>query len=578
MKKAILSICFTAFLFTIYAQNKNEVLFSVGNESITATEFINTYNRNNSFEKAAEKEVRDYLELYINFKLKVRDGLDSQIDTAEIFRRELASYRSQSAKSYMADREVTEQLINEALERSPWMLRASHIMIHCAPTASPQDSLEAYNKILDIRKKITSGTLTFAEAALQYSDDNSARDDVRRDGKIQYGNKGDLGYFSTFDLLYPFETGAYNTPVGTISMPVRTQHGYHIINVIDKQPVISRISISQILLLDSTAHSGSMTPDVKEKIKLIKEALASGQDFASVAEQYTDDLASKENGGKLEPFSYNRRPGNFIKQCISLEKDQISEPFPSVAGWHIVQLHELILPEVKEEEKRHTMATRVQRDTRSTKSVESLIETLKKAYNYSDKNKKTAFNLMLKKMEKSDLIPAAIELLAALGNDKLKPIATFATETITIEDLAQYIDKFKGLNFIIKPIDFLENQFTLLFKERILKYELENLENRLPEYRELISEYHHGMILFEMNNLKIWSKSLKDTANFEIFYEETKFNYLDSEGNPKPLAEIRSNVLTDYQNELEKKWLAQLREKYPVWINEELFKSILKNK
>ncbi|MCL1851071.1 MAG: peptidylprolyl isomerase [Bacteroidetes bacterium] len=580
MKKTLLSICLTAFLCTIFAQNLNEVLFRVGDESVTATEFLNTFSKNNSLEKATASEVRDYLNLYINFKLKVKDGYDTQIDMTPTFQRELVSYRQQSAKSYLVDKEVTDQLIKEAMERSKEMIRASHILVICPPDASPKDSLAAYHKILDIRRKIISKSLTFPDAAVLFSDDPSAKDEMGANKKIQYGNKGDLGYFTVFELIYPFETAAYNTPLGECSLPVRTQFGYHIIWVQDRQPMVSKINISQILLIDSAAHSGNMSPAVKEKLQLIVEELKAGKDFATLAEQYTEDPASKENSGKLDPFNAttSRRPGDYIKQCISLQKGQISDPFPSVIGWHIIKLNELVFPEIKDDEKYYNIVSKIQRDSRSSKSVESLIIKLKKEYNYSDKGKAAAFKLLLKKLNVDNVLPPATDLMAISGVEKLKPLASFANQTVTVQDFIQYLDRSKVTNINGKADNFLNIQFDNLIKDRILKYEFDNLENKYPEYKELISEYHQGMILFDMNNEKVWSESLKDTVAFEAFYEKNKFNYLDDKGEPKPLAEIRSIVLTDFQNELEEQWLSQLKKRYPVWINEELLKSILKNK
>jgi peptidyl-prolyl cis-trans isomerase SurA len=355
MKKSILSICFAAFLLVVCAQNKNDILFTVGEDAVTVTEFINTFNKNNSLTKATENELRDYLDLFINFKLKVKDGIDSQIDTSFIFQSELASYRAQSAQQYLVDKEVSEQLIQEALERSKQMVRASHILIMLPADALPKDTLIAYNRALEIRRKIISGEITFPEAAIQFSEDPSVRDEIARNGRIQHGNKGDLGYFTAFDLIYPFETAAYNTPVGGYSMPVRSQFGYHLIWVQDKHPLVTKINISQILFLDTAARFGRMSPAVKEKLTLIQEALKNGEDFITLAEEYTEDPMSKAAGGRIEPFSPNRRPGDYVKQAISLEKDQISAPFPSVIGWHIIKLNELTLPETKDEEMRYTV-------------------------------------------------------------------------------------------------------------------------------------------------------------------------------------------------------------------------------
>jgi len=577
MKKSILSICLSVFLFFTFAQNKNDILFTVGDETVTVFEFINTYGKNNSLQNTTEGELRDYLNLFISFKLKVRDGIDTQIDTATNFQKELESYRVQSAQQYLIDKEVTDQLVNEAIERSKLMVRASHILIMCPVDASPKDSLAAYNKISDIRKKITAGTITFSEAAIQFSEDPSSRDEVGANGKIQYGNQGDLGYFTAFDLIYPFESAAYNTPVGNISMPIRSQYGYHIVWTQDKQPLVSKINISQILLLDTAARYDRMSSNVQEKISLIVEKLNNEENFATLAEEYTEDPLSKMNGGKIEPFFPNRRPGNFIKQCISLEKGEISKPFSSVIGWHIIKLNDLFMWEPKDDDLRFNIIAKVQRDSRSSKSVASLIEKLKKEYGYSDKGKTAALNLLLKKMNTLDKMPPANDLLDIAGIEKLKPMANYANQTIKIQDFIYYLERFLDMELKLTKT-FLHTQFDNFMKESILKYEFDHLEIKYPEYKELIKEYHQGMILFEMNNDKVWSESLKDSVKIEEFYERIKDNYLDADGNPKALLDIRSAVITEYQNELEDEWLNLLKERYPVWINEELFQSILKNK
>ena len=578
MKKIILSICLSVFLFVVSAQNMNEILITVGNESITATDFINTFNRNNSLTKATESEIRDYLDLYIHFKLKVKDGLDIKIDTMASFQRELESYKRQSAQQYLTDKEVTEKLITEALERSKQMVHASHLLILCPADALPKDTMVAYKKALNIRKQVVSGALTFNEAVIMYSEDPSAKDEVGENEKVQYGNGGDLSYFNVFDLIYPFESAAYKTKVGEISAPFRTQFGYHLIWVQDKQPVVSKIHSTQILLLDKEARAGGISEEVKVKLDEIAEALKNGEDFNTLAEKYTEDPVSKRNGGVVVPFAPNLRPGGFAKICISLEPNQISEPFPSLIGWHIVKLDELVKPEFTDDELLQNVTTKIQRDSRSSKSVESFIEKLKKEYNYSEKGRKAAFDLLLKKLNTESKLPAADELLQLPGIEKLKPIVTYAKQSITIQDFITFLDRSKGLNIENQAKSYLDALYANFLKEHILKFEYDNLETKYPEYKELVNEYNYGMILFEMNNERVWSESLKDTTSFHDFYENNKFNYLDLEGNPKPLAEIRSTVLTDFQNELELDWINRLKEKYPIWINEELLESILKNK
>jgi peptidyl-prolyl cis-trans isomerase SurA len=224
------------------------------------------------------------------------------------------------------------------------------------------------------------------------------------------------------------------------------------------------------------------------------------------------------------------------------------------------------------------MVSKIQRDTRSSKSVESMILKLKKEYKFSEKGKKAAFDLLLKKLDTEKSMLSAAELKSIPGIEKLKPLANYANQTVPAQTFINYLGAFEGVDFNNQARSLLNVQYENLIKEHIIKYEFDNLETKYPEYKELINEYHYGMILFEMNNEKVWAQALKDSVELEAFYEEINFNYLDNEGNPKPLAEVRSAVLTEYQNKLENEWLSILRERYPVWVNEELFKSILKNK
>ena len=193
MKKLMIAILLVAGAFTgnLNAQNKNDVLVKIGDQNITSGEFLNTYGKNNNLKTATESDLRDYLDLFINFKMKVMEGVELQYDTARQFQMELQSYKKQSAQQYLVDREVTEALVNEATNRAKWDIRASHILVNCAEKATGKDTLTAYNKALSIREEILSGKLTFAEAAEKYSEDPSARDMVNpQNGRLHYGNKG----------------------------------------------------------------------------------------------------------------------------------------------------------------------------------------------------------------------------------------------------------------------------------------------------------------------------------------------------------------------------------------------------
>ena len=206
-------------------QNTDPILLSVGGDDVTKSEFERVYKKNNTKDLAYDrKSIDDYLQLYINYKLKVKEAIELGMDTMQSFKDELSGYRKQLAQPYLVDKEVTDKLVKEAYDRLQWDIRASHILIFCSPDAKPQDTLAAYNKIMKIREDLIKGD-DFSKEAKAKSEDKSAKD-----------NGGDLGYFTALSMVYSFETAAYNAKVGEVTMPVRTRFGYHLIKVTDRRP------------------------------------------------------------------------------------------------------------------------------------------------------------------------------------------------------------------------------------------------------------------------------------------------------------------------------------------------------
>jgi peptidyl-prolyl cis-trans isomerase SurA len=572
MKKSIL-VLFLITLFSVnYAQKNDDILFTYGNEPVTKSEFLNAFKKNNNLSTATEQEIREYLNLYINFKLKVKQGFVEGIDTNNSFKKELASYRSQSAQQYLIDKEVTDQLINEALERAKYHIRASHILISCPSTASPSDTLAAYKKTLEIREKIMKG-VPFFDAAVQYSDDKSAQDQYNSQTKRwQYGNKGELGYFTVFDLIYPFETGAYETPVGTISMPIRSGYGYHLIYVQDKAPSMSKLTIKQIFIEDTLARTNLMSDLSKEKLSEIERRLTAGEKFEDVAKALSDDKATKEKGGELEPFAPNRRPGSFVQGCIGIKPGTYSlTPISSVMGWHIIKVENIEYINTSNDGYSHIMKNKISRDQRSHKSKESLTQKLKKEYKYNDKNKKKAFKFLAKNIPTNFFSnPDTTDLSKLPGIEKLKPLFTYADQVESVADFAKFISRFQGMEYKGDLEDFFNERFPYYVQEKILAYENSILEQKYPEFNELVTEYREGMVLFEINTIKVWNEALRDSIGIQSYYETVKDEY------GKPFNEIRAIIVSEYQNELEKRWIFELKERYPVVINEKVFQSILK--
>ena len=580
MKK--IEIVFLTVILTmtgiIYAQ-KDNYLIIVGKDTVSKEEFIRTYQKNSSLEKATEKDLREYLDLYTNFKLKVIDGVERQVDTSANFKRELNSYRNQSAEQYLVDKEVTQELIDEAYEHAKYDVRASHILISCT-TTQPADTLAAYKKALEIRDKVMKKEMTFKEAAKKYSDDPSARDRKGRTGNLVPGNNGDLGYFTVFNMIYPFETAVYNTPVEKISMPIHTSFGYHLIYVTDKIPAVESISISQIYIADTLAKEGKMSDSTKLKINEIQKKLkAKSASFEDLVMIYSDDkgTAVETKKGEVKAFAPQRRPGDFVKACLSLKPGEVSAPVATHDGWFIIKLKEIKNTEITDDYK-YGLKNRIQRDNRAFKSKESLVEKLKKEYDFKDNDSQKVVEFFSNNIPQEYMQSTKIELEELSGINSLPPMFTFADQKITALDYAKYIKRFQGVSNIPDIKKFIEEKYSLFVNETILKYENEHLEEKYPEFKLLVEEYHDGMVLYEITSAEVWLKAVKDSVGLENFYETVKHKYpvSKSDSTPKLLSEVKSAVITEYQDMLEKQWIAALREKYPVKVNEQLFNTILK--
>lgn len=579
MKRLALSLVAILAIGSLFAQSNNDILVKIGNENITKGDFLNAYQKNNTLSDATEKDLREYLDLFINYRMKVQEAQALQMDTSAAFIRELASYENQSAQQYLVDTEVSDRLLEEAYERAKSQVRASHILIECSSSASPKDTLAAYHKIMGIREKIMNG-MNFNDAAFQYSDDKSARDFVNPQTKrVQRGNRGELGFFSVLDMIYPFECAAFNTPVGEVSMPVRTQFGYHLVYVQEKVPAMSKIFLSQIFIADSLALSNVERPDVRAKKLEIQRRLKDGASFESLVEEFSDDLATKEKGGSMLPFIPSKRPGNYVSAAIHLQPGQVSEPVATVMGWHFLRLDSIQYVNMNEEGK-YLLKNRLARDPRSHKSQESFIAKLKKEYNYDESGKNAAMKFFKKKLPATFFSSTEENAESLPGIEKLKPMCTFADAELTAPQFARYFSRFKGITLKGTIEEFLNNIFPNFTAENIMQYEKKHLKAKYPEFKDLVAEFHDGMLLYEINSKKVWNAAVEDTTGLEAYYETIKTDYptVDSTGQAtfKPFDEVKASVINKYQDYLEAQWIKELQGKYPVVVDEKVFRTLLK--
>jgi peptidyl-prolyl cis-trans isomerase SurA len=371
MKRIVLVLLISVLALSVNAQEKDPVLLNVGGKEVKLSEFNAIFNKNKNNEKITESSINEYLDLYIKFKLKVREAEALGYDTLPKFINELKGYRKQLAEPYLTDKDVTESLIKEAYERMTQDVKASHILIKLEEDPLPADTLAAYNKAIKIRNRIIAGE-DFGKVAKETSEDPSAQK-----------NNGNLGYFSAMHMVYPFESAAYNTKVGAISMPARTKFGYHIIKVLDKRPARGTVKVAHIMVRADKNESSEDSAAKKQKIDEIYEKLTKdNQDFSALAKQFSDDKGSAQRGGELPEFNTGKMVEEFENTAFSLKNDgDISTPIKTDYGWHIIKRLSLKTLD-SYDEMYSSLKGKVARDSRSNRSKVALLSKIKSENNF----------------------------------------------------------------------------------------------------------------------------------------------------------------------------------------------------
>ena len=543
MKKIICSLVVALLSFNAIAQNNNRTLLTIGNEEVSVDDFLSIYNKNRTVgEDLDPKTLDEYVDLFVKFKLKVKEAEALGMDTVPSFVKELAGYRKQLANPYLVDNEAGEQLVVEAYERLKQEVKASHILITVAADASSSDTLKAYNKILKLRTEIVNGA-DFATYAKQYSQDPSAKE-----------NAGNLGYFSAMYMVYPFENAAYATNVGDVSEIVRTRFGYHILKVNDKRESRGEVRTAHIMVKfpkGSGENSAQELTLIQQKVNEIYTKLISeNADFDEMAKQYSDDKNNASKGGVLPWFGTNRMVESFENAAFSLANiGDISVPTETPYGWHIIKLVDKKGLGSFEEEKAE-LKKKVEKDSRAQVKRTSLVNKLKKEYNY--KEYKSAVN-ELKKIVNTDFISGKWSL-ENNSNKLTKTVITIGEAKFVQADFAAYLMKsVRKMKSKVQISTLVDDTFASWSEDRVIAYENGNLENKYNEFRLLMQEYRDGILLYELTDKKIWSKAVKDTTGLKAFYQANKQNYMwDTRVDAKVVNCQNENIACKVYNKLRK--------------------------
>ncbi len=570
MKRSVLGALFTLCGMMALSQSNDPVLMRVDGRPVTRSEFEAIYKKNNKDVSVTKEALDEYLELFINYKLKVRAAEALGMDTVAKFKEELAGYREQLARPYLVDRDLNEQLIQEAYDRTMKEVRASHILVQLPADPTPADTLAAYKRIVALRDRVMGGE-DFEKVAKSKggSDDPSAQK-----------NGGDLGWFSALQMVYPFENAAYTTPVGEISQPVRTRFGYHIVKVVGQRQARGEVRVAHIMLRSRDTDEPEAQAGTERKMKEIHAKLVDGEiSFEDAALRYSEDDGTSAKGGELPMFGTGKMVEEFEDACFALTKDgEISEPFRSRFGWHIAKRLEYKAPPTFDQAKGE-LKNKIGRDSRAEITKKAFLDKLKKEYRYTPTlaNLKAVYPLLdttifkkgtvimdtllrkdvvegpfmrnkamydreingviqdgklvnIRSRKYEDMVPGPAdtvvvrEIQRGWSYDRKKaqklkkPLFVLGDSTYTQQHFLDHLEAKQRRERVIPIQEYVDRQFDAFVDEMVMAYENGRLESKYPEFRMLMKEYRDGILLFELTDNMVWSKAVKDTAGLEAFY------------------------------------------------------------
>lgn len=542
-------------------QNLDSVVFSINDKPIYTSEFLKQYKKNNNTTSADDDfSLRNYAELYLQFKLKVNAAKDLGLHQESEFINEYNRYRKQLADKYISNGKVTQEMVDKIYYRMVNEVNASHILLTLEKGASPADTLETYNKAIDLLKKIQGGT-PFEDLAVEFSNDPSVA-----------SNKGNLGWFKAYHMVYPFETAAYELEVGEVSEPVRTQFGYHLIKKNDERLSKGKVKVAHIMKRNMPTDS---TYSAKDEIFKIYNKLKNGEEFEALAKQFSDHEPTASNGGDLAPFGLKEMNSHrFEKVAFDMDEvNSISEPFETKFGWHIIKYKGNVpvepLENIKEE-----VIRKIKTSDRSKKLISNIKKDLLNIYDLQ-----INYEILSSLEDRIDESLMKYKWMYDEENkDKKEWILKIDDKQFWMNEFLNYIQKQQRSLTGIDVSDKINNAIDKFSYAKLIAIHNENLENISPEFASEIKTYYEGLLLFEIMEQKIWKPVQEDSlaqldfykANRDKFVNPTRIDgYLVTSSDKKEINKVKALVGIDSLN--------ILKEKFPNSIFKSLYKEDIKS-
>ncbi len=483
-------------------------ILTINGNKVYMSEFEQIYWKNKKEKLATKEDLDEYIDLFINFKLKVLAAEKLGLDTMNKFINELNGYKIQLEKPYLIDTAINEALIREAYFRTINEIEASHIMIKVSPTSSPLDTLKAWKTIDSISKVLANTKSSFGELTEELSHCPSGKMD-----------KGNLGYFNAFKMVYPFENAAYNTAIGRVSPIVRTRFGYHLVKPHNLRKAKGRVKAAHIMIVCDSKKQSDCN-NAKEKIDAIYSSIMNGGSFEEIAKESSNDRKSAQKGGELGWISSGGNVYPSFENAVFnlIANNEISKPFQTPNGWHIVK--RLDFEDVKSyEDLRYELKNKIQKDARAQKTRSSFINSLKITYALKETfDPKTVQNILANKYFDSIEIrkntrPKIID----------KVIVDFTENQFTYKDFIVFLSNTsKQIGKYKRDIKLISEKYNQFLNLNLIEYEKTQLPLKYPDFKALLKEYRDGILLFDISDQMIWSKAIKDTSGLKLFYEKNQ--------------------------------------------------------
>lgn len=586
MKKVLLSIVLLAGSLMSFAQ-EDKVLLTINGEPVMLSEFLYIYEKNNQESSLEKKSMEEYLDLFINFKLKVTEAIAQGVDTTEAFAKELDGYRAQATPKYMQDNEAIDSLVTLSYNRKANIRRAAHIAIQCPMDADSATLAAAEAKIQLARERVTTGVEkkvkkgrkwvtvrepeAFADVAREMTEDQAGKE-----------NGGELGWIEVFRFVYPFEDAVYTTPVGEVTKVFRSPYGLHIALVEEERP-FEEVHAAHIMKMMPRGGEGTTALDAKKQVDSLYQVVLAGADFAEVATANSDDKGSATRGGDLGWFGRGMMVQPFENITFDMTPGEISEPFPTRFGWHFVKLYDKrgIQPL---DSMRQQLLAQVKRDARYQEAEKSFIKKTRAEYNlpaemtddevraYADAHLEEKYvdlrNLVREYHDGILLFDVSLREVWDKANKDTEGLAAFFKankKNYTWDE-----PRFKGYMIYAK------DEVSAKAAKQIVK--TANPDSVMSYIDQRINVDSVTYVRIEKG---LWTKG-KNAAVDKYGFKNKETDYTPAEEfpivvpvgkvikAPQEYTDVRGQVTTDYQDHLEKLWVATLREKYPVVVNEDV--------